>query len=50
MKTDAFDSPIDQRYFEDYAEGAVHEFGSLKVRQDDIIASLIMLCSKKRGR
>jgi len=27
-----------QRYFEDYAEGTVHEFGSMRVSEEEIIA------------
>ncbi len=37
--TDAgFSSAIDDRYFEDYVTGSVHEFGSLRVEQDEVVA------------
>lgn len=32
-----FSHPIDDRYFEDYVEGAVHSFGSIAVEADEII-------------
>jgi acyl dehydratase len=32
-----FAVPIDERYFEDYAPGAVYEYGHLTVTEDDII-------------
>jgi acyl dehydratase len=32
-----FSTPIEERYFEDYATGAVHEFGSIGVTEDEII-------------
>jgi acyl dehydratase len=38
MKTDAFATPVDKRYFEDYIEGAVHTFGPLKVTGEAIVA------------
>jgi acyl dehydratase len=34
----AFNTPIDDRYFEDYIEGDVHRFGSIKVELDEVIA------------
>ena len=33
-----FSQPIDNRYFEDYAEGGVHTFGSVEVEADEVIA------------
>ena len=33
-----FSHPIDDRYFEDYVEGAVHSFGSIAVEADEIVA------------
>ncbi len=33
-----FAHPIDDRYFEDYVEGAVYRFGSIAVTADDIVA------------
>jgi len=33
-----FATPIDDRYFEDYIPGEVHEFGSVIAEQDEIIA------------
>ncbi len=38
MQNSNFSVPIDNRYFEDYVAGSVHEFGSIKVEEDDIIA------------
>jgi acyl dehydratase len=37
MPTD-FAAPIDQRYFEDYVEGHVYEFGSITLSEDEIVA------------
>jgi acyl dehydratase len=34
----AFSTPIDDRYFEDYIVGDVHEFGVICVTEEDIIA------------
>jgi acyl dehydratase len=33
-----FAHPIDDRYFEDYVEGAVYRFGSIEATEDEIIA------------
>ena len=33
-----FNTPIDDRYFEDYIEGDVHRFGSITVELDEVIA------------
>lgn len=33
-----FSRPISDRYFEDYVEGDVHSFGTIKVEADEIIA------------
>jgi acyl dehydratase len=38
MVSDTFAVPIDQRYFEDYVPGAVHEFGSVMVEEDEVIS------------
>ena len=32
-----FDLPPDDRYFEDYLPGSVHEFGSITVEEEDVI-------------
>ena len=37
MSPTTFIVPADQRYFEDYHEGAVHEFGSVVVSEDELI-------------
>jgi len=37
MKGTGFTTPRRQRYFEDYITGAVHEFGSVTVPEDEII-------------
>lgn len=37
MKDSAFTVPVENRYFEDYAAGSVHTFGSITVKQDEII-------------
>lgn len=34
----SFDAPIDDRWFEDYVPGAVHEFGAMKVEEDEVLA------------
>lgn len=36
LRADAFTSPIDQRYFEDYVPGAVHRFGEMRVTEEEI--------------
>jgi len=33
-----FTTPIDQRYFEDYVQGSVYEFGYVKVEEAEIIS------------
>ena len=33
-----FPHPIDDRYFEDYVEGDVHNFGSIAVEADEVVA------------
>jgi acyl dehydratase len=38
MSQVAFSVPLEKRYFEDYAPGAVHEFGSIQVNEAQIIA------------
>ncbi len=38
MPTTSFSTPIDDRWFEDYVAGAVHEFGSILVDQGEVIA------------
>ena len=37
MNNQTFSTPITDRYFEDYVPGAVHEFGSMTVTQDEIL-------------
>lgn len=32
-----FTTPIDDRYFEDYIPGSVHEFGSIEVEESEVI-------------
>lgn len=36
-RCDSFDSPIDERYFEDYIPGMVHRFGEQRVTAQDIV-------------
>ena len=38
MPVSIFSVPAEQRYFEDYAPGAVFEFGSTRVTEDEVIA------------
>lgn len=38
MTDSGFTTAIDDRYFEDYVPGSVHEFGSLRVEQDEVVA------------
>ena len=38
MEKSTFTVPAEQRYFEDYVAGAVYEFGSITVEQDEVIA------------
>jgi acyl dehydratase len=38
MKPATFATPIDQRFFEDYIPGAVYEFGSIAVEEEEIIS------------
>ena len=33
-----FSTPIDQRYFEDYVEGDVHEFGHIEVLESEMLS------------
>ena len=33
-----FNTPINDRYFEDYIEGDIHRFGSVTVEVDEVIA------------
>ena len=35
--TSNFSTPIEQRYFEDYVAGAVHEFGNIAVEESQVI-------------
>lgn len=37
MTSGTFAKPIEDRYFEDYVPGAIYEFGSIKVEQDEMI-------------
>jgi acyl dehydratase len=34
----SFQTPIGDRWFEDYVPGAVHEFGSMTVEEDEVLA------------
>jgi len=36
-KASSFTHPVEDRYFEDYVPGAVHEFGSIAVEEDEMI-------------
>ncbi len=38
MNRTTFTTPIDDRYLEDYIEGAVYEFGSMAVEEEEIIS------------
>ena len=38
MTGHTFSTPITDRYFEDYIPGSIHEFGSISVTQEQIIA------------
>ena len=38
MKSAGFKTSVEDRYFEDYVTGSVHEFGMIKVKEKDIIA------------
>ena len=38
MEKSTFTVAAEQRYFEDYVAGAVYEFGSVTVEQDEVIA------------
>ncbi|CAN0357652.1 unnamed protein product [Phaeothamnion confervicola] len=38
MPTTTFSTPAGQRYFEDYAPGAVFEFGATSVSEDELVA------------
>ena len=38
MSKSSFTVPVDGRYFEDYLVGSVHEYGSITVEEDEIIA------------
>lgn len=38
MSNTTFTVPIENRYFEDYVAGSVHEFGAVTVEEEDIIA------------
>lgn len=37
MTTGTFSAPINDRYFEDYEQGAVYCFGSVEVKQDEVV-------------
>lgn len=37
MTRSRFKVPVERRYFEDYVEGSVHEFGSIAVEEQEII-------------
>jgi acyl dehydratase len=38
MKTETFDIPVENRYFEDYLAGSVYELGTIAVEQEEIIS------------
>ena len=38
MHKTPFEAPIDNRYFEDYVTGSVHEFGSITIEEKEITA------------
>jgi len=38
MALSSFSTPVEDRYFEDYIPGSVHEFGSIVVEEEEIIA------------
>ncbi|MDD2734800.1 MAG: MaoC family dehydratase [Desulfuromonadaceae bacterium] len=38
MINTTFSTSIDDRYFEDYVPGSIHEFGSISVDQDEVIS------------
>jgi acyl dehydratase len=38
MEVTTFSSPIEDRYFEDYVPGTVHEFGCMTVEEEEIIS------------
>lgn len=38
MMRTKFSTPIDQRYFEDYVEGDVHEFGHIEVLESEMLS------------
>jgi acyl dehydratase len=38
MNDSTFTVPVEERYFEDYVAGSVHEFGSIAVEQDEVIS------------
>jgi acyl dehydratase len=38
MKSAGFKTPVEDRHFEDYVTGSVHEFGMIKVEEKGIIA------------
>ena len=38
MPATIFSVPADQRYFEDYAPGAIFEFGAMTVSEDELVA------------
>ncbi len=38
MNGSTFSAPAEDRYFEDYVAGSVHEYGPIKVEQDEMLA------------
>ena len=38
MNNSPFTIPVENRYFEDYTTGSIHEFGSIAVEHDEVIA------------
>lgn len=37
MDSGGFRTPVEDRYFEDYVAGAVHEFGSIRIDEESIV-------------
>ncbi len=38
MRASTFTVPVENRYFEDYMAGSMHEFGSISVKETEVIA------------
>ena len=37
MTNSSFSAPIDDRYFEEYVDGAVHDFGPIAVKESEVV-------------